>query len=172
MAANTRRRLLVTGHDDRGRSCVASDSIIQGHEVAGRPGMELNMIWGGDEVMRYPDTGGKPRFETFFPAVNGFRMIEMYMPGKTFNEAGRPAETDDHGVVRDGKRPGMHRSATIDMGYMVEGRIVLQLDTEEVTLCAGDVIVQSGTIHAWYNPFDAPARFIGVMVGAHIEEND
>jgi mannose-6-phosphate isomerase-like protein (cupin superfamily) len=172
MAAKTRRRLLVTGHDDRGRSRVASDSIIEGHEVPGRPGMELNIIWGGDAAMRYPDVGAKPGFETFFPPVDGFRMIEMYMPGKTFNEAGRPQETDDHAVVRDDKRPGMHRSATIDMGYMVEGRIVLQLDEGEVTISAGDVIVQSGTIHAWYNPFDEPARFIGAMVGAHIEENE
>src|SRR5579871_6475519 len=117
MAKSTRRRLLVTGHDEQGRSCVASDTVIEGKEVAGRPGMELNIIWGGDEVMRYPDKGEKPSFRTFFPPAGGFRMVESYMPGKTFSDR-LSAEPNRHAVVHDQDRPGMHRSATVDMGYL------------------------------------------------------
>jgi hypothetical protein len=174
MTHATRRRLVVTGHDSQGRSCVASDSLIEGNEIPGR-GLELNLIWGADGTMSYPDKGAKPAYTTFFPPTNGFRMVEMYMPAKTFNKP--PAGPQDNmesvadgPVVMDISRPGMHRSATIDMGTLVEGRIILQLDSgEEVTLKAGDVIVQSGTMHAWYNPFDEPARFIGVMVGARTD---
>ena len=177
MSENTRRRLLVTGHDEHGRSCVASDHAIEGDEIPGQGGMEINQIWGGDEIMRYPDRGAKPAYTSFFPPVSGFRMIEMYMPAKTFNA---PKDHDLPDAMEemmagdaaslDKERPGMHRSATIDMGTLIEGRIVLQLDTGEVTLNAGDVLIQGGVMHAWYNPFDEPARFIGVMVGTEMDE--
>ena len=45
---------------------------------------------------------------------------------------------------------GMHRSATIDFGYAVSGRCVLELDDGSKTeLGPEDVIVQSGTAHRW-----------------------
>lgn len=95
-------------------------------------------------------------------------MIEIFMPAKTYNDGDRVAQS---GVVEhDQGRPGMHRSASIDLGYVVEGRIMLQLDNEETTLCAGDLFVQSGSLHAWLNPFDEPARLIAVVVGAHLKE--
>jgi hypothetical protein len=176
MSEKTARRLLVTGHDAQGRSCVASDSIITGDEIPGRGGMEITQVWGADGVMRYPDSGAKPAYTNFFPPMGGFRMIDMYMPGKTFNEEIGADEADGmeemiagHAATLDKSRPGMHRSATIDMGVIVAGRVVLQLDTGEVTLKEGDVLVQSGTMHAWYNPFDEPCRLIGVSVAAEIE---
>ena len=37
----------------------------------------------------------------------------------------------------------------------------------QVTLEPGDTVVQNGTRHAWRNPFDEPATFVVVLVGAH-----
>jgi quercetin dioxygenase-like cupin family protein len=63
--------------------------------------------------------------------------------------------------------PGMHRSATVDVLYVVSGRCVLELDDgSRTTLGAGDVIVQSGTMHRWHNPWEEPCRIIGMLVGA------
>ena len=67
--------------------------------------------------------------------------------------------------------PGMHRSASCDMLYVVSGRCVLELDDgSKTTLGAGDVIVQSGTMHRWNKPFAEPCHVIGAMVGAHLAE--
>jgi hypothetical protein len=44
------------------------------------------------------------------------------------------------------------------------GEIVLLLDTEEVTLKAGDVLVQRNTAHSWRNDGPTPARAFAVMV--------
>jgi quercetin dioxygenase-like cupin family protein len=40
---------------------------------------------------------------------------------------------------------------------VLEGEIVLVLDTEEVTIKAGDIVIQRGTNHAWSNRSPRPA---------------
>jgi quercetin dioxygenase-like cupin family protein len=68
---------------------------------------------------------------------------------------------------RTSYRAGMHRSATTDMLYVISGRCVLELDDGSKTeISAGDVVVQSGTMHRWHNPFAVPCRVLGVLVGA------
>ena len=63
----------------------------------------------------------------------------------------------------------MHRSATVDLLYVIEGRCELELDDgERVSLGAGDTFIQSGTMHAWRNPFDVQCKIIGVIVGAEV----
>jgi uncharacterized cupin superfamily protein len=47
---------------------------------------------------------------------------------------------------------------------VLEGEITLVLDDSEVTLRAGDVVVQRGTDHAWANRGDAVARVAFVLV--------
>ncbi len=48
----------------------------------------------------------------------------------------------------------MHKTRSVDYGIMLEGELVLVLDEEEVTLRAGDVVIQRGTNHAWANRSD------------------
>ena len=67
----------------------------------------------------------------------------------------------------DDRNPGMHRSATTDMLYVISGRCVLELDDGSKTeIGTGDVVVQSGTMHRWHNPFNEPCRMLGAIVGA------
>ena len=40
---------------------------------------------------------------------------------------------------------------------VLEGEIVLVLDTQEVALKQGDIVVQRGTNHAWSNRSNRPA---------------
>ena len=62
----------------------------------------------------------------------------------------------------DDRNPGMHRSATTDMLYVISGRCVLELDDGSKTeISAGNVVVQSGTMHRWHNPFAEPCRVLG-----------
>jgi hypothetical protein len=57
-----------------------------------------------------------------------------------------------------GKRTVMHRTRTLDYVLVIEGELVLILDDSEVTVAAGDVVVQRGTDHAWENRADTLAR--------------
>jgi uncharacterized cupin superfamily protein len=51
----------------------------------------------------------------------------------------------------------MQKTGTLDFGIVLQGEIVLVLDTQEVALRAGDVVVQRGTNHAWSNRSNNPA---------------
>jgi hypothetical protein len=47
--------------------------------------------------------------------------------------------------------PYMQKTRTLDICAVLDGDIVLVLDTQEVPLHAGDIVVQRGTNHAWSN---------------------
>ena len=51
----------------------------------------------------------------------------------------------------------MQRTRTLDFCLVIEGELVLVLDTEEVTVRKGDIVVQRGTNHAWSNRGTQPA---------------
>ena len=172
-------RRVVTGHDAQGRSIVASDQRIHGVAVPGA-GTELTTLWCSDRTMRYPDSGAAPTLSPWFPPIGGFRLAEFIIapdaaaPGTPPVDAtALRAETDRlfPGLLAtmDPSQPGMHRSATIDLLYVLSGRVILELDDGSKTeLRAGDVAVQSGTMHAWRNPFDEPCRVLGVLLGAEL----
>jgi mannose-6-phosphate isomerase-like protein (cupin superfamily) len=172
-------RRVVTGHDGRGRSVIASDQKVAGVAVPGMPGVELTTLWGSDHTMRYPDDGSMPRSATWFAPVGGFRLIEFIIGPENpqiavdHDPAASRAEVDRlfPGLMdtMDPSVPGMHRSATIDLLYVISGRVILELDDGSKTeLRTGDVAVQSGTMHAWRNPFAEPCRIVGVILGAEM----
>ena len=48
----------------------------------------------------------------------------------------------------------MHKTRTLDFCCILEGEIRLVLDTQEVRLKAGEIVVQRGTNRAWRQPLD------------------
>ena len=169
-------RRVVTGHRPDGRSIVASDKEVTGTALPGRPGAVLTTLWGADDPLTYPDAGGEPRHHEWFPPIGGFRCIDFVLPP----DRTTPPDADPQASAAAIERlfpellatmrpedPGMHRSATVDVLYVVAGRCVLELDDGSRTdLGAGDVIVQSGTMHRWHNPWEEPCRIIGMLAGA------
>jgi len=66
---------------------------------------------------------------------------------------------------------GWHRTSTIDYEYIVSGRIdLLMQDGSAVTLEKGDVNIQLGGVHQWWNRYVEPCVLVIVMVG--IEDED
>ena len=53
--------------------------------------------------------------------------------------------------------PYMQKTRTLDFCCVLDGEIVLVLDTQEVRLKAGEIVVQRGTNHAWSNQSGSPA---------------
>lgn len=174
--ANFRR--VVTGHDPAGRSRIVADETVADFEIPGLPGTRICHLWGADETLRFPDDDARPPYRDFFPPVGGFRMLEFTVPPDADADAGAPDEPGDDTeaaapgllATMDPDVPGMHRSATVDLLYVIEGRCLLELDDGSLTeLAAGDTAVQSGTMHAWRNPFGAPCRILAVTVGARLD---
>jgi quercetin dioxygenase-like cupin family protein len=149
--------------------------------VPGSPTGKLTTLWAADDTMRYPDGGEQPPATNFFAPIGGFRLVEFMV---TPQHAPRPQNIDKLTVAEQTERlfpgllatmksdiPGMHRSHTIDLLYVIAGRVILELDDgSETELNAGDVAVQSGTMHAWRNPWDEPCRVLGVILGATVAD--
>jgi len=145
-------RRVVTGHDDQGRSIVVSDGQATGYPL-GRPGLTLFDVWRTTEVpatitATEPDpTAGGLDFE-ITPRGLRFRILET--PGGESPDA-----------------PWMHRTNSVDYGYVIEGEMCMLLDDGvEVVLRQGDVVIQRGTNHAWANRSGKRCLMIFIMVGA------
>ena len=170
-------RRVVTGHDANGRAVFASDEVVEPHTLALVPGAEFYTLWGSDERMRYPDDGSRPVAPAYFPGPNGFRfgIFTIGPDGAVLNEdldveaalAEMEQKLPGMAAHMEPDNPGMHTTATIDFEYVISGRIILELDDGATTeLGPGDTVIQSGTRHAWRNPFDEPCTLAVVLIAA------
>jgi quercetin dioxygenase-like cupin family protein len=172
-------RRVVTGHNAEGKAMVASDEDVEPVTVSLVPGVEFHRLWGADAPPSFPDDGSQPAHAAYFPPVGGFRFGLCSMAPAT--SAAVPDDLDLTAALAEleQKLPGMaaymepdasgmHRTATVDYEYVLEGEVVLELDGgAEVTLRPGDSVVQNGTRHAWHNRGDTTARLVVVIVGAN-----
>ncbi|MCB2014581.1 MAG: cupin domain-containing protein [Novosphingobium sp.] len=152
-------KCFVTGESANGRSHAAS-SEIELQALGG--GFLFAHIWGSDEAPSFPNDGTPPAFGDLFPGPNGYRATFMHiLPSQTVLAAERD------GAVT-GEAPGMHRSDTVDIGIVTAGTVHMELDTGEVLqFNTGDIFVQNGTSHCWYNRGDVPASVFVVLIGGH-----
>jgi mannose-6-phosphate isomerase-like protein (cupin superfamily) len=150
-------RRVVTGHDRTGKSVVLSDGPPpQHHPMHGAEvGADFYEIWNSTRpvpLLSAQESEPNERAFTIMP-VSGhlLRIIEIYPPSQ------------------GGKRTVMHRTRTLDYVVVIKGEIVLVLDDSEVTLRAGDVVVQRGTDHAWENRSSQPARMAFFHIDAQFD---
>lgn len=147
-------RRVVTGHDENGVSVVLSDGTVPVHRVMPQDGVGFYEIWQTD-AMPAPVSAVEPSEPTertlrVPPEPNGTKIrINEFFPG-FINEIGNQSP--------------VHRTESIDYGIVLEGEIVLVLDDSEVSLKAGDVVVQRGTDHAWANRSDKVCRVAFILV--------
>ena len=152
-------RRVVTGHAPDGRSVVVSDGPVPVSRDLPDDGVSFHEIW---------NTEGAPARITAVEAVEPTqRTLAVPPPPRgtkiRINEF-RPGYLDERGL-----QSPVHRTASIDYGIVLEGRITLVLDDSEVTLHAGDVVVQRGTDHAWANRGDTIARVAFVLIDAEFD---
>jgi hypothetical protein len=144
-------RRVVTAHDLDGASIAQSDAQAPHRERFG----DLTYV----EIWR---TGSSPAPLTLGPAPDPtLGPLTLSQPG------GSVFRIVDYLPAREGgKRTPMHRTSTIDYCILMQGELVLVLEGSEISLKAGDVVVQRGTNHAWENRSDKPARMAFVMLDA------
>ena len=145
-------RRVVTGHDKNGRAIVTIDEIAK-NAAQTRPGANAAVIWTSEG---FPvdndgdaDTSGR-KVGTTLAGGTVFRVVS-FGPGVA---------------------PRNHRTDSIDYAVVISGEIDMELDDQVVTLRAGDVLVQRGTIHNWVNRSTAPCVVAFVLIDAKPVEHD
>ena len=125
-------RRVVTGHTENGRAKVEIDEVAT-NVISNRAGASSCVVWSTKGFPVDNDGFADPTKASFKTTVdNGtvFRIVR-YDPGVT---------------------PRNHRTDSIDYAVVMSGAIEMELDDGVVvTLKAGDVLVQRGTIHNWVN---------------------
>ena len=113
-----------------------------------RPNDSLCVVWTNDSVPA----------DNFDPADGALKAQESRVPN------GAAFRIIQHAPGRNGR---LHRTQTVDYGIVLSGSIVMVLDDGvEVTLNAGDAIVQRGTNHNWINRGQEPCTIAFVLVDA------
>jgi mannose-6-phosphate isomerase-like protein (cupin superfamily) len=151
-------RRVVTGHTPDGVSVIVSDGPVPVSRQLPEDGVAFHEVWNTEGApARILATEEEPtqRDLTVPPPPLGTKIrINEFQPGFL----------DERGL-----QSPVHRTASIDYGIVLEGEITLVLDDSEVTLSAGDVVVQRGTDHAWANRGTETARVVFVLVDGEFD---
>lgn len=156
-------RRIVTGHSDEGKAVIDSDKLLEPFD----PRLLVNQN-SQTEVERSLQPGGGfiHIFRTeSFPASNQGEWTEFHEKAIPLcDQTGTTMRVVD---MPPGTSSPLHRTITVDLGVVLKGEVVLELDDKvEVTVHPGETIVQRGTIHAWHNRGDSMARILFVLVPA------
>ncbi|OCC23831.1 hypothetical protein MB02_08330 [Croceicoccus estronivorus] len=138
-------RRVVTGLDEQGRSTVLLDG----------PPIPFDGAWGG--IIWHTDA---------VPASNAAQADCKHVPFD-FELMHNASSLFMMMEFPPGQDQFWHATNTIDYIAMIEGEIVLELETGEVLLKAGDLAVDRGVLHSWRNDTDKPARAAIVTLPAH-----
>jgi quercetin dioxygenase-like cupin family protein len=153
-------RRVVTGHTPEGVSVVISDGPVPVSREIPADGVSFHEIW---------NTTGAPApinaVETIEPTERELAVPPPERGTKIRINEFAPGCLDERGL-----QSPVHRTASIDYGIVLEGEITLLLDDSEVTLTAGDIVVQRGTDHAWANRGTAIARVAFILVDGVFEQ--
>jgi mannose-6-phosphate isomerase-like protein (cupin superfamily) len=142
-------RRVVTGHTRDHVAKVLWDDAITTVKH-GKSGV-LTHLWNTDETPAdiavgesIEDVGLRPHVTP--PPARGSRFVVIdYPPGNSGT---------------------MHRTETIDYVIVMSGEIDMVMDDSTVRLNAGDVMVQRGTNHGWFNRGTGVARLAFVLIDA------
>jgi quercetin dioxygenase-like cupin family protein len=142
-------RRIVTGHNPSGVAKVLTDTVIAAQ--AGKSDASIHAVWNTTEMPAaiaigepIEDVGARKHATP--PPPNGTRLTIIDYP--------------------PGNRGQMHRTETVDYVIVMAGEIAMELDDSSVTLKAGDVMIQRGTNHGWYNRGTETARVAFILVDA------
>lgn len=170
-----RVRRVVTGHDRSGRSIIVKDGLAPNvKEMASMPGLALTDLWEttGSPASNEGSKDAARRRVRLEPPRNGtiLRIVE-FPPDSQWRDradAGKAFESigAGHAPDRSSADPMMHKTATVDYIIVLQGEIHAIMDTGEVKLKAGDILVQRGTNHSWSVRGKKPCVVAAVLVSA------
>lgn len=171
-------RRVVTGHDAEGRAIIQSNAPPERVKTLAGGGPTFYEVWNTRETpARIDRASGEPPEDGILltPPSNGTRIRVLDIPPETpetsqqdpaharalFAQVGAESASTNTGRAR---HPHMHRTETIDYGIVLQGEITLLVDVGEVTVRAGDIVVQRGTNHGWANRSGKNCRIAFILI--------
>jgi mannose-6-phosphate isomerase-like protein (cupin superfamily) len=152
------------GHSSRVSDAPSPDVRID----LARPGFAMQRMWVADSApaklvfetlqlpyaLEPPARGSVLNIFTFPPDQVWKNKVGTVEVAAYFKSVGAPAAST---YSPQAPHPYMQKMRTLDFCIVLEGEIVLVLDTQEVTVKAGEFVIQRGTNHSWSNRSGKPA---------------
>lgn len=136
-------RRIVVGLNEQGRSCVQIDGPTSAFGGS-------HLVWRTEAI---PADNAHPGD---CPAAT-FNFDVMHSGGSIFMVMDFSPNAADF----------WHATDTIDYIVLLQGEVTLATQTGEVTLKAGDFLVDRGIVHSWRNTSGAIARAAIILLPAH-----
>ena len=137
-----RLRRIVTAHNAEGKSYIAADETV-----------DASRLW--DATPDRPlGTTGKSEPIGLSHATGQTRCFVAAIP---------PSKEPKPTTVN---RVGYHRANGIAYCLILNGELVFLVDTQEVVVRSGDVVVERNTLHSWRNEGNDPVSMFIVTVSA------
>ena len=173
--AKTARRVVTIDRVPNRGSVIADGPAPDIRTDPARPGFMVSRLWVTDgspakivnETLHLPHTieppgkGSVLRVYHFPPDKAWLGKVGKTEVEAYFKAMGSPGAS---AYQAQAPHPYMQKTRSLDICAVLEGEVTLVLDTQEVKLSAGNVVVQRGTRHAWSNRSDKPAI---VSVASH-----
>jgi len=162
------RRIVTIDREAGKSSLVGDDASPDVRTDPARPGFALQRMWVVDgapakivfetlhlaHTLEPPAQGSVLNVVTFPPDAVWKGKVGAAEVAAYFKSMGSPGASTYSPLA---PHPYMQKTRTLDFGIVLEGEIVLVLDSQEVPLKAGEIVVQRGTNHAWSNRSGKPA---------------
>lgn len=170
------QRRIVTIDRENGKGTLVSDGPAPAVQFdPARPGYASARLWVTDthpakivyESLQHPHNlvpppgGSVCRVEVIPPDESWKGKVGSAEVQAFFRVMGAPGASTYSPLA---PHPYMQKTRTLEFAAVLEGEIVLVLDTQEVPLKAGDIVIQRGTNHAWSNRTARPAR---IAIASH-----
>jgi quercetin dioxygenase-like cupin family protein len=143
-------RRVVTGHDTNNVAKVLLDTVVPSQDT-GRSDAQVYAVW---------NTPATPADIAIGESIEDRGALKHVTP---------PPKGGSRFTIIDyppGNKGNMHRTESIDYVIVMQGEIDMDMDGSTVKLKAGDVMIQRGTNHAWFNRGTEMARIAFVLVDA------
>jgi uncharacterized cupin superfamily protein len=169
-------RRIVTIDREAGKGSLVSDGPAPDVRFdAARAGYVLERLWVTDShpakiayeslqlsnTFEPPAGGSVCRVETVPPDESWKGKVGAPEVQAFFKAIGSPGASAYSPLA---PHPYMQKTRTLEFCILLEGELVLVLDTQEVALNEGDIVIQRGTSHAWSNRSGRPAR---IAIASH-----
>lgn len=158
----TTTRIIETAIDEKGDSYIFSDKEQAGWDLAGHTITDLFFSKQCPPDMLATSQEKEDKNFNLNPGEIRFIRSDVFPTKSTYNSLPDNEKPDDF------KKLFNHSTTTVDYVVVLKGELVMIVGDKEVTLKAGDVVVQRGAAHAWHNYTDEVATIMVVMIGANL----
>ncbi len=166
--------ILMSAYDPNVWSGRASQVGFADLAVSGLASMYPALIRGTRDDGNLPFHFEPPRKGGHLRIVESAGKPADYDPAAdTFITAPHPPRKTEGGTWERGGQNRFttrtHKSETLDYGILLSGERILHTDDGQRALKPGDVVIQTGSWHAWSNP-NQGSQMAFVMMGASFED--